>query len=405
MVSSGNPNIKNEFMKNNGLSSIDKWIFYIVILDVLFFPYIRILKASLSMLILPIWYLFNMKRIIVTKEMKLFFVMLFFVLSSLFLSFIFHPRFMMSNITNTIILIYGFLYYFFFLWSLKRNDFTIRKFLFAYVVFVSSLAGLYFVNPSLYFQVRSLWTMGTNSIEVNNSLLMFRFTSTFSDPNNLASIINAILLFVMMKKEEKVNNKIIIVIASAFIVTMTMSSTGYVLFGIFLIFYTLSLLIRIIKRPRIRKATIWIVLLCLLILPMIYVGIEEFLSNDIAKLSLSRLESNSLDSRLLIWRNLIENKNMFIHMFFGDGGTIILNDNLYRPHNGHFHVIYNYGFISYLIFLYIFFRVRPTENVVKNGLFLIPLFLGFTINVGIYEPRFTNLMALLVATYSAYSEK
>ena len=180
---------------NITISKYDTWLFYIVIIDILFLPYVRILNSSISMLILPLWYIFKMNKIPITKEIKLFFVMIFFVLLSLIFSFLKYPQYISTNITNFIILLYGFLYYFFFEWNLRRNPMSLQMILIIYLIFVFLLSVVYFVNPSRYFYLRSFWTMSGNIIEINSSLLIHRFTSTFSDPNNLAIIINAIIFF------------------------------------------------------------------------------------------------------------------------------------------------------------------------------------------------------------------
>jgi hypothetical protein len=86
------------------------------------------------------------------------------------------------------------------------------------------------------------------------------------------------------------------------------------------------------------------------------------------------------------------------------GGTLIIDGVVFSPHNGHLHLIYSYGFIAYAIFIYIFFRKRVNTTWAAY-FFLVPLFLIFTMNVGIYEPRFVMLLSLLLARYSSVENR
>jgi len=63
-------------------------------------------------------------------------------------------------------------------------------------------------------------------------------------------------------------------------------------------------------------------------------------------------------------------------------------------------LIYNYGMISYVVFMYIIFRIRKGTPLEKQ-FFMVPLLIGFTVNVGIIEPRFVNILALLTAYLNA----
>ena len=103
-------------------SKLNIIICYLFIIDILFFPYIRILSASFSMLLLPIWYILNINNIKVTREFKLFLLFLFFSTTSLMFSFINYPEYIKLNIIYFIIIIYGFLYYFFFSFGFENKD-------------------------------------------------------------------------------------------------------------------------------------------------------------------------------------------------------------------------------------------------------------------------------------------
>lgn len=386
--------------KNKIVSKIDTVMFYLCIIDIMFLPYIRVLSASISMILIPIWFLFNCKKIKVTKEFKVFILFLVCVFVSLLFSFINYPEYIKTNISGFVVLTYGFLYYFFFKFYFSNSTVPIKTILITYVTFGLMLSTIYYLNPILYFKIRSIWTMSGDIIEVKSSLLIHRFTSTFGDPNNTATIFVAILTFFAFNVKHREVEMIYVLLATVFIIFNTMSSAGFILLSI-----TLSLLvIKAIKgisfKTTIKTSKLIMIMLIIFSSPLLgYVGIK-FLNSDVATLALYRFTQNSTDSRIEIWWKLLINNNIMKYIVFGMGGTILVNGFSFKPHNGHLHLIYNYGMIAYTAFMFIFFRPRKIKYFQKY-LFLIPLFLGFTINVGIQEPRFINILALLVAAYAS----
>src|SRR5690606_10530518 len=56
-------------MKFTG-AQVDKFVFGLVVLDLMFFPYVRALSASLSMIVLPWWFIFRCKTLVNDAELK-----------------------------------------------------------------------------------------------------------------------------------------------------------------------------------------------------------------------------------------------------------------------------------------------------------------------------------------------
>src|SRR5699024_232602 len=188
--------------------------------------------------------------------------------------------------------------------------------------------------------------------------------------------------------------KLVLTLLTGFLTIISMSTTGLILYILLFLLIVINKSIKIIINLKIKKRELLLGITLLLSLPFILLIIDYFLSTDIATISLSRSESNSADSRLRIWKSLISNKNILNFIVFGDGGNIMVNNRIYKPHNGHFHLIYSYGAIVYVIFMYIFFRIREKIQFssFKRYFFIIAILIGFTINVGIYEIRFINIM-------------
>lgn len=381
----------------------------LVIVDILFLPYIKFLGISLSMIIIPLWFIFYARQIKVDTEMKLLLVFVFFSLLSLLKSFVFYFEFAFQNTVSLFMLIFGFLCYIYIKNNLNISVIKLRKYLYLYIVFVFILSIVYFISPAMYFNIRSFWSL-SDTVTVTDSLLISRFTGTLSDPNNLATVINSVTIFLIINMRERLIPSIILLIMSAFITISTLSTTGIILLGftilVFLIQFFKNFLTKFkVVQIRISIKTIVIFGVVTILILSIINSLEFFTSSPLIENFIYRTSNNSADSRFSRWKVVLENKNLFFALLIGDGGTLIINENSFRPHNGHFHLIYNYGFVAYLIFMWIFFRIKVGLRNVKYYFFMIPFFIGFTVNVGIIDFRFYTVLVLLTASYYSIYNK
>lgn len=397
--------LKDTRFKSNSsaVSKMDKIIFIIVALDTLFFPYIRFLSVSLSMIILPLWFLFNARKVKITKEFGLFILLALLVTLSVIFSFVFFPEgsFLNTNIRNSVILIYGFVFYFFYRFFFNNTRFSLTRILNTYVIFGFVLAVIYLINPATYFIVRSFWTLSGNVIQITDGLSIHRFTSTFNDPNTASIAFAAVLAFLLFNSEQSVGKNFLMTVMTGVIIAVTMSSTGFVLYGAILIVLVLQ---RVISEQflRFKKSTIIYIILLLIISPLIYYAIQSFISSPTVQIALDRVDDNTMQYRYDIWSTLLSSENIFKYILFGTGGTVLISGLEFAPHNGHLHMIYSYGMIAYLIFMIIFFRKRKGSTW-TSYLFILIILAGFTINVAIYEIRFLGLIALLIGAYASMS--
>ena len=143
--------------------------------------------------------------------------------------------------------------------------------------------------------------------------------------------------------------------------------------------------------------TLFGLVLCLFLV-VDFTFLEEYMN-----LALDRFESNSSDSRTKIWIDFLENKNIFQYVLWGNGSNIYIDGLLRRPHNGHLYLIYAYGFVAYIMFLFMFRKRFHTTW--KEYAFMLPLLFGFTINVGINEQKFFLIAILLYTQYLTLNSK
>jgi hypothetical protein len=394
-------------------SHLDKAVFIIVVLDLMFLPYIRSLSASLSMLILPLWFIFRTSLLIKDPDFKICIFAFSIVVFSFLAAFATYPDgFMLRNgdygyaismAPNTVIISYMLMYFIFFKTIAIKYQINIQSYLIAYIFFISILAAIFYYDPSLYFKVRSFWTMYDNIIEVSIfESSSFRFTGTLSEPNNLAAIICAIMAYILFFCEQRYLTKVTVIMLSSFTVVATMSSSGiFILSIILLLFFVLGF----ITQSNNRKKFILNMASILSILALAIFAFSYLQETLVGKVSAERIASNSMGSRFQIWFNSFDIEKILMSLFWGDGGLVIFDGRVINPHNGHLHLIYSYGLIFYSIFMYLFFSPWIKRFFSIRAAFFIPIAVCFTINVGIYELRFAGLTALLIACYKVFENR
>lgn len=374
----------------------------------MFFPYLRFLSVSLSMLLLPVWFVVRGSTLVNDRDLKLSIIAIFLCVISFLLSFItYQDGFWLRDgsvggsfnmAANTAIIIYMLLLYVFFKNLIFKYRIDISNYLIAYLSFILILAAVFYLDPVGYFKVRSIWTMYDNTIEVGEfGNAMYRFTSTLSEPNNLAAIAVSILAYLILFKKVFYGLSIGLSILVLGVVFATMSSSGILYFSITMVAFVLNDVFLSRSSKMLVVLKICMMLLFLILVVFAFVMFKE---TDVGRIASDRVASNSMDSRYAIWMRSIDFFKIFSSLLWGDGGLVIMAGRQINPHNGHLHLIYSYGVVFYLIFMFVFFG--QGFSVLKlSSLFFVILFLCFTINVGIYEFRFAGIMALLVAAFNA----
>jgi len=364
---------------------------------------------SFSMLLIVVWYIFNFKKIRVDKELYVAFGLSLCAITSTIFAVLIFPEHVevygesdvlvwRNNIVNLAILLYAVAVYFFYKHLMDTYRFNISYLLLFYLAFVFSLAVPYFFEPLLYFQLRSLWTLSGNVITFEEFSSIYRFSGILSDPNNAAVVFSAVVAYLIFNQKAKQIHAYGLFLVLLFLTICTMSSTGFILFALLAVFYVLHVL----SSSSLDKVIIFsfFCLLALALYPI--VSKLGFLESEVLATALERLSENSSESRFKIWKDLIFNERIVYHFFVGGGATLIIDGELVKPHNGNIYLIYAFGFWGYLFFLYIFFR-RRYDLPLRFYYFIVLLFLGFSVNVGLYDFRFTMILALLVADYSSKS--
>lgn len=380
----------------------DSFIFWACALDLLFLPYVWFVNIPYTLPLLLCWTIINKKKLFVKKEFILFLTMLMIMCLSTFLGYLVKPSYISDSIILLIQFMFIFLYYFLFSNYAEKYYFNIKNILILFLTFVFILAIIYNINKFLYHDIKLFWNLRSGSV-INTNLYRnfegYRFSFIYMDPNNIGYLMNSVVLYLWCNEKTSLFTKIYCLIALIIILISAMSNGAFIAFGISIVSYLFIHIISIDK-IKIKKKIKILDILLLGLSPFIIGSIIKyasiFLNSAIVKESLNRVESNSGESRLVIWKRLIENVDFKDFIFFGRGGVTLVNNLKFNSHNGHFYWILSYGFVAYLIFIFILFRKKKTTPL-KNYIWIISFFIGFSINILIGETKLMGVFVLLIA--------
>lgn len=370
--------------------ALDRAMFVLIMIDLLFLPFLLPIPVPLSFAALPIWIL-SLRPARMTGIVIVAIVGAAFAVFSYILGVGFAPSvedLPLRRLANTAIIVFMFGAYAAGMMTRFPSFRPHMLLLRAYLVFVFILSLIFFWSIEDYFSIRQFWAFGDNvdiAVQLNT---LTRFTGTLSDPNNLAVSTVAITAFLVFFSPQHVSRNIMAMAMTAVIVIASMSTTGVICYAALTAAFIIGSRLQIGARV-------------FLLASSAIVGLAIFYmvrNTDIFILASQRVADSDTESRLSRWQLALDSSKFLGSLIVGDGGSISLDGIDYKPHNGHIHVVYSFGLICYLAFAAIFFRIRRISDW-RHYLFLAIIFTGFTVNVGIYEHRFAGIWVILLIMY------
>lgn len=382
----------------------DKFVFYACIIDNLFLPYVWFVSIPYTLPLLYVWIFLRFNSIAGYREFKVFLSMFLLMVFSTLFGCLSTSVYLERNIVYLIQFTTMFLYYFLFKYFIDRYPFRAKQFLILFVLFVIAMAVLFNLDKSLYHTVMLFWNR-RSGISINENLyedyVGYRYSFVWMDPNNIAYMMNAILLYLWCNEKTSFFLKTCTLISLLFLLVSCMSNGGFVTLGISAVLFLFAEIYSVIKekrrkRYRVRVMDLILFTMTVLVVVLVLLQIPEYMETGIALESMERVRSNTGESRFVIWRYIIDHVNFFKYLILGRGGVTIVDGKSMAPHNGHFYWILGYGMIAYLEFMYLVFwkrRITP----LKKYIWIIPILLGFTINVMLGEIKMMGITLLLIA--------
>lgn len=381
--------------KKSSLSiELKEIILFLVIIDLLFFPYIRIFHCSVGMIIVLLWSLFNVRKI---NKIS--------IISSviIFLSMLYGIIFFEAGkigIESSIILVYSLVLYDFFNYHIRENM-TMKNVFILYILFVLCMVAVYMLMPNKYFNIRSFWSLNVTEITFTE-LQMSRFTHIFSDPNNAGTILTAIFSYLVVYEKLNLKELFIIILTICLSVIMSFSISASILFIVAIII----ILIGNMKFKKINFKTITIAIFIITFIGIILINLDNILNNQYIKTLLLRKQinsSNGLGGRIEIWRYTLASIDPLNYIFLGKGNVIDSMGNIIKPHNGVLYILYSYGLVTLLLLTKKFIKFNYKK--LLNNVPLLPILINILINTGFNDYRFMSLSVLLISLMHIKNKK
>ena len=399
-------------MNNINTTKLEQTLYYFIIIDILFLPYLNFFVIPISLPFLFIWYCFNLKKIKICFDLKLTLGISFCVLISTISSFLYIPNYIndlniwSENLKRALQLISSFIYIFYIYYFNYIKVRNIKKILLYFIGFVDIFAIIYFINLNFYYNIKL--TIGIHDpfmdfYYTTTTDMFARFSYIWSDPNSIGYIIVGVGLYLLINEKSSQIEKIFIYISMIFIILCTMSTGAMIALIICMIMKFLFSIRNIKVYVKYRYRDILFFMISILIISFALINIPKLSEINIFNYSINRIESNSTDSRIDIYTNLLINKNPIKNILLGEGYNIILDNQLKRPHSDHLRILYAYGGIVYILILILLFRKYKKEKVI-NYLYKIPFFICFSINTLIDEQKILIIMLILI-TYERVKYK
>lgn len=395
---------------NNLKKNYDIIIFWICLIDLMFLPYLHFVSTNFSIVLIAFWCLVNIKKILV-KENVIYFIMMILMILSTMMSFFIYPKFI-SNINipvyNTKVcfqFVMYILYFIFFKYIFTNYKINLKKPIIFMFLFALLLCLIYMIDKNIFAYIKLFWNNAdelTLTFLKNSSIIQYRYNFIWTDPNNPAYFFTALLFFYLVNFRSKKIEKLFLFISTLAILVACMSSGGFASFFITLVLYLTFTILAKSKsiKENFRKNFSKNVIKSITIIAILFMITTLMVRIPIFKESILRIKSNTIFYRVDIWYRIITNTNLYKYLLIGTGGTqVILNNHqLLFPHSGELYLFYSFGLIYLCLFMYQFFRRRVDSNI-KKYIFVLPIFIGFSINTAVGEQKMWLLYLLLYVYY------
>lgn len=387
---------------SNSEQLIDKRVMYFTVLDILFMPYFFVVSITYSFVAVIWWY--QKRRMVIKRtnnDYNLFVAMCVLMILSALVGIIMSPAAAKNNFVLTLQFIVSFMHFYVFKYYFDHYSFPLKKYLVFFSVSAAVLGLVFTFSTDLYFQIRHIWSPVQSVSDEEFMTGVIRYGFLWMDENNIAYMLNSIMLFVICNERSQLYEKLLVVICALFVSICSMSRGGMLTFYTGLALYGVLYLTgnRIKRKSYNKKTIINIALFAVLIAGVVKVA-PAFMENEVYGASVERLEDRESDNRKEIYSYMLSEVPFYQYALLGYGTDIRINGRSVKPHSLHFYWVFAYGFISYFLMLYIMFRKRKVTKLIEY-IWIWPYFFGCTINIIIGEEKAMCIGFLLLAACSS----
>lgn len=396
-------------------------IIFIMALDILTLPLSPLYSLPYSALILL--FLVLLKKIEIKNRIKFsLFTFAFSVFLSTCFSSVFkakfalmdngYMKFVQINIYNEdvkrcIYIFLSIIIYVFFSSELKKHA-QLKKYIDKAVIitciFYILLSFIHLVNIDIFYQIKSIFYSVDVNMSQNQELILSgylqRYSFIFLDPNNAGYFYLILAFYLIENVAKKTITKTILYISIGYSIIIVMSNGGLICAIVVIILNLTTYSLHKKRILKIKVSNLIISIFSVIIFIIIAILNKNLLNNfnNLFTLALERWKSNTSVSRIDIYKSLLHYQ---LPNLIGNGYSIVINGQFFKPHSDHFRFMYSYGIVGYISFM-IFILSNKIFH--KRYTFLVPAFFAFSINSILDEPRLIYTIMLLLATISSTSK-
>lgn len=397
----------NQFIENKHVRKVQKFdvfCFWFMTVDILFLPYLPHIAVSVSVIVAVIWAILNLKHNSYDREWTLFGCMVAMMIVGTVMNVIYEGAVRFETSLGTAIkrlfqYVICFYYYFFYKYYFANKKVNMVKIVFAGIIFMAIMATLFRLFPHEYAVLKlSIHPADNHTRRYLANIVQYRFNYFWTDPNNISYLIAGIFTWFCLQKTEKNIIKALVIILSTFIALCTVSNGGLI------VLLTMMLIIIAMGTKRFidsffivkNKTLLFIVIVLVLGAGIVYftsIGkfvYENYLVNFIDRIEVYMNVKSGLSGGRL--EDLKYGLSIIspITLIMGTGQEGIVTE------IGHLYWIGMYGLPAYLIFIYIMFRKKRCQSW-RTYIWVIPFFIGFTMNIAIGEFKWMAVYLMLLA--------
>lgn len=382
-------------------NKFDSICFNLILFDIFFVPLFPLFSVSISLPILMYWLIRRGKYTKFEVERNNFVLIAFLMaLSTLFSFFDFegasYNTDFITSFKRCVQYLTSFGYFFFFVYFFSNYRRNINNIVFWGIVYIALYAALYAFNQDLFIQIKQTLCPFDPQVDrwLDGTLFLYRFNYLWADPNNVAYATTSLSVFYLIEERENTLKKYIALICLAYITICTMSFGGI---GVALAIIGYLFIFSDIFRANKSAIVIGFIAMSIIILYIVYNFdlLYELVDAGIGQRQ-DAYGSEGMAGGGGRGSDFLSGLKKFNPLFFIVGS----GKEGYVTEIGHIYILYMYGLPVYIYFLKILFAKKKGQTW-KEYLTIVPVFVGFTMNIAIGEQKYLLITLLISAYYTA----
>lgn len=385
------------------LTQFERVTFWFSVFDLLFLPYFPLMSVSFSVPLVAIWMALHGRELLTGKEGRAFFIMAAFMIFGTAMGAFYSGTLRWETSFSTTVkrffqYIICFGYYFFYKYTFRRRSININKIFIAFGVYATLLALFFLFNPHTYAEIKMIINpVDNHTARYLAGTQLYRFNYLWTDPNNIAYLFDAVVVWFALDNKEPFANKLVVILLAIVIDLATASNGGIIILAVSLIYIVAMQVISLITiHSKVRSITLATIVFAIIIAYFVfrYTNLSQIIQTELI---------DKLRARMMIYsssQNLSGGRLDDLKVSIKYLNPILLLSGVgkegFSTENGHLYWIGMYGFPSYLGFMYIVFA--KFKNVSwRRYIWIFPLFIAFTLNIAIGEFKWFAILLLLLA--------